>query len=85
MQFMILLLSIFFLLFIFLVFYSLCYLSFSMLPLSCPAIAEIARHSQGTRPRGYKTFSMLNSDEHEISIAHEYKNINKIVIFTGSD
>ena len=28
-----------------------------------------------TWPRGYKTFSMLNSVEHEISNAHKYKNI----------
>ena len=29
------------------------------------------------RPRGYKTFLMLNSDEHEILNAHKYKNIEK--------
>ena len=28
-------------------------------------------------PRGYKTFFMLNSVEHEILNAHKYKNINK--------
>ena len=27
------------------------------------------------RPQGYKTFSMLNSVEHEILNAHKYKNI----------
>ena len=30
------------------------------------------------RPRGYKTFFMLNSVEHEILNAHKYKNIKKI-------
>ena len=34
-----------------------------------------------TRPRGYKTFFMLNSIEHEILNAHKYKNIKKY----GSD
>ena len=28
-------------------------------------------------PRGYKTFFMLNSTEHEISTAHKNKNTNK--------
>ena len=31
-------------------------------------------------PRGYKAFSMLNSAEHEISVAHKYKNIKKYSI-----
>ena len=30
-----------------------------------------------TRARGYKTFFVLNSVEHEISNAHKYKNIKK--------
>ena len=30
-----------------------------------------------TRPRGYKTFFMLNSVEHEILNAHMYKDIKK--------
>ena len=30
-----------------------------------------------TRPRGYKTFFVLNSTEHEILNAHKYKNIEK--------
>ena len=30
-----------------------------------------------TRPRGYKTFFVLNSVEHEILNAHKYKIINK--------
>ena len=34
-----------------------------------------------TRPRGYKTFFMLNSIEHEILNAHKYKNIQKFGIF----
>ena len=33
--------------------------------------------SAETRPRSYKTFSMLNSVEHEILNAHKYKNIKK--------
>ena len=33
------------------------------------------------RPRGYKTFSMLNSAEHEILNAHKYKNIKKFSFF----
>ena len=36
--------------------------------------------SQGKRrfwPRGYKTFFVLNSIEHEILNAHKYKNIKK--------
>ena len=32
-------------------------------------------------PRGYKTFFMLNSIEHEILNAHEYENIKKFSIF----
>ena len=34
-----------------------------------------------TRPRGYKTFFVLNSVEHEILNAHKYKNIKKSDIF----
>ena len=30
-----------------------------------------------TRPRGYKTFVVLNSVEHEILNAHKYKNFRK--------
>ena len=30
-----------------------------------------------TRPRGYKTFFVLNSVEHEILNAHKYKDIKK--------
>ena len=36
------------------------------------------------RARAYKTFSMLNSAEHEILNAHKYKNIIKFS-FLGSD
>ena len=32
---------------------------------------------QEIRARGYKTFFVLNSVEHEISNAHKYKNIKK--------
>ena len=33
------------------------------------------------RPRGYKTFFMLSSVEHEILNAHKYKNIKKFGSF----
>ena len=33
------------------------------------------------RPRGYKTFFVLNSVEHEILNAHKYKNIKKFGLF----
>ena len=34
-----------------------------------------------SRPRGYKTFFVLNSVEHEILNAHMYKNIKKFGLF----
>ena len=34
-----------------------------------------------TWPRGYKTFFVLNSVEHEILNAHKYKNIKKFGLF----
>ena len=34
-------------------------------------------------PRGYKTFFVLNSVEHEISNAHKYKNIKKFGLFNA--
>ena len=34
-----------------------------------------------TWPRGYKTFYLLNSVEHEILNAHKYKNIKKFGLF----
>ena len=34
-----------------------------------------------SRPRGYKTFFMLNSVEHEIFNAHKYKNIKEFGLF----
>ena len=40
-----------------------------------------ARKGHITRPRGYKTFFVLNSVEHEILNAHRYKNIKKFGIF----
>ena len=33
------------------------------------------------RPRGYKTFFVLNSTEHEILNAHKYENISKFGFF----
>ena len=34
-----------------------------------------------SRPQGYKTFSMLNSAEHDTLNAHKYKNVKKLSIF----
>ena len=34
-----------------------------------------------SRPRGYNTFFVLNSVEHEILNAHKYKNIKKFGLF----
>ena len=39
----------------------------------------------GTGARGYKTFFMLSSVEHEILNAHRYKNIKKFSFFSDSD
>ena len=36
-----------------------------------------------SRARGYKTFFVLNSVEHEISNAHKYKTIKKFSLFKG--
>ena len=36
-----------------------------------------------TRPRGYKTFFILSSVEHEILNAHNYKNIKKFGLFNA--
>ena len=44
-----------------------------------------ARRCQQIRPRGYKTFFMLNSIEHEILNAYKYKNISRNSAFLGSD
>ena len=38
-----------------------------------------------TRPRGYKTYFMLISVEHDILNAHEYKNKSRNLAFLGSD
>ena len=35
--------------------------------------------------QGYKTFTMFNSTEHEISIAYKFKCIKKLFFFSGSD
>ena len=35
-------------------------------------------HKVYTRPRGYKTFFMLNSTEHEISLGHKNKNTKNL-------
>ena len=39
------------------------------------------KYCKRSRPRGYKTFFVLNSVEHEILNAHKYKNIKKFGIF----
>ena len=36
------------------------------------------------RPRGYKTFSRLNSAEREVLNAHKYKKYQEIQLFSGS-
>ena len=41
----------------------------------------IAKKKQPIRPRGYKTFFMLNSVKHEILNVHKYKNIEKFGFF----
>ena len=41
----------------------------------------IVLEKEQTRPRGYKTFSMLNSAEHEILNAHKYKNVKNFSFF----
>ena len=38
-------------------------------------------HLCDSRPRGYKTFFMLNSVEHEILNAHNYKKYQEIRLF----
>ena len=40
---------------------------------------------RAARPRGYKTFSMLKSVEHEILNAHKYKKYQEIRLLLGSD
>ena len=42
---------------------------------------ELYTTADYTRPRGYKTFFVLNSVEHEILNAHKYKNIKKFGLF----
>ena len=46
-----------------------------------PVSNRIKIHFSETRPRGYKTFFMLNPVEHEILKAHKYKNIKKLGLF----
>ena len=52
--------------------------------ISCEGHCEKLSHFLdlvGHRPRGYKTFSMLNSPQHEILKAHKHKNIRKFSFF----
>ena len=42
---------------------------------------NIETHTSKTWSRGYKTFFVLNSVEHEILNAHKYKNIKKFGLF----
>ena len=44
-------------------------------------VMEIACTKMKIWPRGYKTFFVLNSAEHEILNAHKYKNIKKFGLF----
>ena len=37
------------------------------------------KNKRQNRPRGYKTFFMLNSTEHEHLNAHKYKNFKRFV------
>ena len=46
--------------------------------------AKATATTEINRPRGYKTFFMLNSVEHEILNAHKYKSIKKFGLFKGS-
>ena len=49
--------------------------------LSVWASLLLALKHEVTGARGYKTFFMLNSAEHEILNAHKYNNIKKLSIF----
>ena len=45
----------------------------------------LSTQPNGVWARGYKTFYMLNSVEHEILNAHKYKKYQEIQLFSGSD
>ena len=49
-----------------------------------PTQCHVSTAKTHTRPRGYKTFLVLNSIEHEILNAHKYKNIKKFGLFRFS-
>ena len=67
----------------------LCYISVGMLcPMRWSSSAGFSSASvvvSQFRPRGYKTFSMLNSAGHEILTAHKCKNFKNFSFFLGSD
>ena len=42
-------------------------------------------HRSTVRPRGYKTFFILNPAEHEILNAHKYEHIKKFKVSSGSE
>ena len=44
-------------------------------------IVHLMTQAEQSWPRGYKTFFILNSSEHEILNAHKYENIKKFSIF----
>ena len=46
---------------------------------------EKAQNRPHIWPRGYVTFFMLNSDEHEILNAYKYKKYQEIWLFLSSD
>ena len=44
-------------------------------------LRRIRVSSMISRPGGFKSFSLLNSAEHKILIAHKYENVKKCIIF----
>ena len=51
----------------------------------CYQSMSLEATSEEDRARGYKTFFMLNSVEHEILNAHKYKKYQEIQLFSDSD
>ena len=45
--------------------------------------SNLSKYNLAPRARGYKTFFMLNSAEHENLNAHKYENIKELSIFSG--
>ena len=56
--------------------------SYTSVPLvTTSTMCRILTDDQEPWARGYKTFFMLNSVEHEILNAHKYKNVKKFSVF----